>query len=147
MLDIKQILDIIPHRYPLLLVDRVLEIGHDEIIGIKNVTFNEPFFAGHFPGNPIMPGVLIIEAMAQLSAILSLHDIAHMQRKIAYLLSIENAKFRKQVTPGDCLLMKSQRTQRRNNVCRYRAYAQVNDDLVAEVELTAMLNDYVPQEK
>jgi beta-hydroxyacyl-ACP dehydratase FabZ len=103
MLDINQICTILPHRYPMLLVDRILEIGEDHIVGLKNVTANEPFFQGHFPDFPVMPGVLIIECMAQIGGVLVLRGVPEREKKLVLFASIEDAKFRRPVFPGDQL--------------------------------------------
>ncbi|MEK7799650.1 MAG: 3-hydroxyacyl-ACP dehydratase FabZ, partial [Acidobacteriota bacterium] len=102
VLDIRKILDILPHRYPFLLVDRIVAIEDGrKVVGIKNVTFNEPFFQGHFPGSPVMPGVLIVEAMAQVGAVLLLRGIPDREKKLVYFAGIDKARFRRPVTPGD----------------------------------------------
>ena len=143
MININEILNILPHRYPILLVDRVLEFEKNEyIIGIKNVTINEPHFQGHFPGTPIMPGVLILEAMAQLSGILAAKTFdLQSGGNLFYLLGIDNAKFRKIVVPGDTLVMKVINEKSRGKVFKFKATAKVNNDLVAEANITAMLTD------
>jgi len=139
-MDIKEIMNLLPHRYPFLLVDRVLERGQDSIAGIKNVTINEPFFEGHFPGNPIMPGVLIIEALAQVAGVLAL-GASEAGEKSVFFMSIEKAKFRRPVVPGDQLRLQAKVVQRRNNVWRFSAEATVEGTVVAEAEFTAMLTD------
>jgi beta-hydroxyacyl-ACP dehydratase FabZ len=134
-LDINAILKALPHRYPFLLVDRVLEFEKEKrIVGIKNVTYNEPFFAGHFPGRPIMPGVLIIEAMAQLGGVLLLQDHELKDRGLVYLVGIDNAKFRKTVIPGDQLRLVVDVLRYKQTVCKMRGEAFVNETLVAEAE-------------
>lgn len=141
-LDINSILKTIPHRYPILLVDRVLKIKVGEsIVGLKNVTFNEPHFLGHFPSRPIMPGVLIIEALAQLSALLAAKTEKFDKPEEAeiYFMSIESAKFRKIVAPGDTMYLYSKLEARRSSVWKFEAYAEVNDRLAAEAKLTAMV--------
>lgn len=138
MMDNIEIQKILPHRYPFLLIDRIIELEPDvKITGIKNVTINEPFFQGHFPTNPIMPGVLIIEAMAQTAGILAIHSGA--KGETVYFMSIEKAKFRKPVIPGDQLRFEIKILQRRNNVWRFSGEAFVNDNLVSEAEFTAMV--------
>ncbi len=138
MLDVREIQNILPHRYPFLLVDRILELKPGEkVIGIKNVTINEPFFAGHFPGNPIMPGVLIVEAMAQVAGIMAF--LSGVQGGMVYFMSIEKAKFRKPVVPGDCLRLEITTLQHRGNVWKFSGNATVEEKLVAEAEFTAMV--------
>jgi beta-hydroxyacyl-ACP dehydratase FabZ len=134
-LDINAILKALPHRYPFLLVDRVLEFEKEKrIVGLKNVTYNEPFFTGHFPGRPIMPGVLIIEAMAQLGGVLLLQDHELKDRGLVYLVGIDNAKFRKTVIPGDQLRLVVDVLRYKQTVCKMRGEAFVNENLVAEAE-------------
>jgi len=138
MMDIKEIQNILPHRYPFLLIDRIVELEPGtRAVGIKNVTINEPFFAGHFPGNPIMPGVLIIEAMAQVAGILAFRS--GVQGDTVYFMSIEKAKFRKPVLPGDQLRLVINTTQQRGNVWRFSGNALVDEKLAAEAEFTAMV--------
>lgn len=143
-IDIQQILKRIPHRYPLLLVDRVIEIEvPKKIVAIKNVTFNEPFFMGHFPEKPIMPGVLIIEAMAQASAILVTETLGKegAKNKLVYFMSIDEAKFRKIVTPGDQILLEINLLKNRSNVWKFSATSKVSDKIVAEAIFSAMMVD------
>jgi len=138
MLNHHDILKLLPHRYPFLFVDRIIELEPNvRAVGIKNVTINEPFFQGHFPNNPIMPGVLIIEAMAQTAGILAIHSGA--KGDTVYFMSVEKAKFRKPVVPGDQLRFEIKILQRRNNVWRFIGEAFVNDNLVSEAEFTAMV--------
>ncbi|MCX8031244.1 MAG: 3-hydroxyacyl-ACP dehydratase FabZ [Thermodesulfovibrionales bacterium] len=138
MIDIVEIMGLLPHRYPMLLVDRISElIPNEKAIGEKNVTFNEPFFQGHFPNNPIMPGVLIIEALAQVGGILASKSGAKGNQ--VYFMSIERAKFRKPVLPGDKLILDVRVLQTRGNVWRFSGNAFVGDKLVAEAEVTAMV--------
>jgi 3-hydroxyacyl-[acyl-carrier-protein] dehydratase len=140
MLNIMEIQNILPHRYPFLLVDRVTEIVPDKkAVGFKNVTFNEPFFQGHFPDNPIMPGVLVVEAMAQVSGILAMHNGA--QGNTVYFMSIEKAKFRKPVVPGDQLRFEVDVLQKRKNVWKFAAQTLVDSKVVAEAEFTAMVTE------
>ena len=139
-LDINAILKALPHRYPFLLVDRVLEFEKEKrIVGIKNVSYNEPFFAGHFPGRPIMPGVLIIEAMAQLGGVLLLQDHELKDHGLVYLVGIDNAKFRKTVIPGDQLRLVVDVLRYKQTVCKMRGEAFVNEALVAEAEFLSSL--------
>lgn len=134
-LEIDAILKALPHRYPFLLVDRILDYEKEKrIIGIKNVTFNEPFFQGHFPGRPIMPGVLIIEAMAQLGGVLLLQEHELREKGLVYLVGIDNAKFRKTVIPGDQLRIVVDVLRYKFKICKMRGEAYVNETLVAEAE-------------
>ena len=138
MIDSREIQNILPHRYPFLLVDQITELEPNvKAVGIKNVTINEPFFQGHFPNNPIMPGVLIIEAMAQVAGILAFRS--GKQGNIIYFMSIEKAKFRKPVIPGNQLKLAIKVLKIRNNVWKFSGEAFVNDVLVSEAEFTAML--------
>ena len=139
---VNQILKLLPHRYPFLLVDKVSIIKEgEEGIGYKNVTANEPQFTGHFPENPIMPGVLIIEAMAQTAAVIEMYGKPEGVERGVFFMSIENAKFRKPVIPGDQLVMHLKLEQARCGVFRFRAEATVNGVLHAEAVLTAMIYD------
>jgi beta-hydroxyacyl-ACP dehydratase FabZ len=143
-LDINAILKALPHRYPFLLVDRVLEYEKEKrIVGIKNVTFNEPFFLGHFPERPIMPGVLIIEAMAQLGGVLLLQEHDLKENGLVYLVGIDNAKFRKTVIPGDQLRIVVDVLRYKYRICKMRGEAYVDETLVAEAEF---LTSIVPKE-
>jgi 3-hydroxyacyl-[acyl-carrier-protein] dehydratase len=141
VLDIKQLLAMIPHRYPFLLLDRLIDIRHDHsATGIKNVTMNEPFFVGHFPGHPVMPGVLIIESMAQTAAALAISTLGpEASGPIVYFMSVENAKFRKPVTPGDQLRLTLTKDRRRGTVWRFNGIARVEGAVVAEASITAMI--------
>ena len=139
IMDIKEIMKYLPHRYPFLLVDRVLEFeDFKSIVALKNVTMNEEYFQGHFPGEPIMPGVLIIEAMAQTGGILAIRS-AGQDNMGVYFMSIEKAKFRKPVVPGDQLRFEVAVIQRRGNIMRLTGKALVEDKVVAETEFTAMM--------
>ncbi|APR98043.1 3-hydroxyacyl-ACP dehydratase FabZ [Wolbachia endosymbiont of Folsomia candida] len=143
-LNIGDIIKILPHSYPLLLVDRVIECDPGKSIkALKNVTFNEPFFTGHFPGNPIMPGVLIIESLAQASAICVLSE-GHqdmIENTVVYFMSIENAKFRKPVTPGDTLILQSNIKSTRLNACKFECIAYVGGEKVAEATILATVRN------
>ena len=141
--DIQEILAMIPHRYPLLLVDRVINmVPGESATGIKNVTMNEPQFQGHFPGSPIMPGVMIVEAMAQTSAVLVVHTLGDEGRdKLVYFMSIDNAKFRKPVGPGDRMYIDIQKERARGSVWKFSSVARVDDEVVAEATFTAMIVD------
>jgi len=132
--NIEAIQKILPHRYPFLLVDRIIEKKDKKAIGIKNVTINEPFFQGHFPGHPIMPGVLIIEAMAQVAGTLAL-SMPENQGKIAYFMSIDKAKFRKPVVPGDQLVIEVDMLKFKTKICQIKGVAKVDNAVVAEAEL------------
>jgi beta-hydroxyacyl-ACP dehydratase FabZ len=141
-IGITEIMKILPHRYPFLLVDRILEVEPGKrIVGIKNVTFNEEFFQGHFPGNPVMPGVLIVEAMAQVSAI-ALHGIIpDQEHRILYLSAVDRCKFRRAVVPGDQLRIEATVIALKSRVCKCRAVATVAGQLCAEAELLSTLVD------
>lgn len=142
MININEIMAIIPHRYPFLLVDRVKEIKIGEsIVGIKNVTANEPQFTGHFPSRPVMPGVLIIEAMAQLSAVLVAKSMASTADKEVFFMSIDESKFRKIVEPGDTMVMYSDIIQSRGFVWKFKARCEVDGQIAAESTFTAMVKD------
>ena len=143
MIEIKEIMNILPHAYPFLLVDRIIELEPGKrIVGIKNVTYNEPFFPGHFPGRPIMPGVLIVEAMAQTAGILVFSSLPQEQFKTpVYFLGIDNVRFRKPVTPGDQLRLELEITKHRQSIWGFKGKALVDGNLVAEAELLAMLGD------
>jgi len=139
--DIQRILAVLPHRYPFLLIDKIIEIDGDRsAIGIKNVTFNEPHFTGHFPSQPIMPGVLIIEAMAQTAGAISLLTNGADHAGTVYFMTIDNAKFRKPVVPGDQLRLHVEKMKARGAVVRFRCWGEVEGDKVAEAEVTAMIN-------
>ncbi len=141
MMDIFKIMEFLPHRYPFLLVDKVLEIKGDEIVAIKNVTINEPFFQGHFPGDPIMPGVLIVESMAQTGGLLMMSKIEDKENKIGYFAGIDKVKFRKPVRPGDTLRNVVKIVRQRGNLFVMEAKSYVGDTLVAEGTLTAAVVD------
>lgn len=134
MLDIRQIQEILPHRYPFLLVDKIIETTENKIVGIKNVTCNEPFFQGHFPGKPIMPGVLIVEAMAQVAAVYALTKPEN-KGKIALFAGIDNCRFKRQVTPGDQLRIEVEVVRFKGSVGKCLARTMVEDQIVCEAEL------------
>lgn len=138
-LNIGEIFKILPHRYPFLMVDRILEITDGKIIGIKNVSVNEPFFQGHFPGEPIMPGVLIIEAMAQVGGIYAIVTQNLPTDMNTYFVGIDNAKFRKPVVPGDILRFELELLKQRRGIYFFHGEAYVENDLVAEADLKATL--------
>jgi beta-hydroxyacyl-ACP dehydratase FabZ len=141
MIDVREIMEIMPHRYPFLLVDRIESLKEgEEIVGLKNVTINEPFFAGHFPGNPIMPGVLIIEAMAQVGGVLAFHSSPkEWAGSLVYFMGIDKVRFRKPVVPGDQLRLKLTTIRQKQRVFKMRGEAFVEDVLVAEAELMAAI--------
>jgi 3-hydroxyacyl-[acyl-carrier-protein] dehydratase len=141
MININEIKNILPHRYPFLLIDKVISLEKSKsAVGIKNVSANEQFFEGHFPGNPIMPGVLIVEALAQTAGILA-NVSAEKKYKGVFFMSIERAKFRKPVVPGDQLRLEVELIKQRNTVQRFSGVAKVDDAVVAEAEFTAMMTD------
>lgn len=141
--DIMQVMAAIPHRYPFLLVDRVVDIRPDHsAIGVKNVSINENFFQGHFPREPVMPGVLLIEAMAQTAAVLVVATLGEaFKGKLVYFMSVEGAKFRRPVVPGDQVHIHVNKAQRRMNVWRFQAEAKVDGTVVAEATYAAMIRD------
>jgi 3-hydroxyacyl-[acyl-carrier-protein] dehydratase len=138
--DIQQLLDALPHRYPFLLVDKIIKMDGDEsCVGIKNVTFNEPHFQGHFPGRPVMPGILLIEGMAQTAGALCVHSRGLTKPKLVYFMTIDKAKFRKPVVPGDVVEYHLIKTAHRRNMWWYQGKALVDGSLVAEALVSAML--------
>ena len=140
MIDIRGICDSIPHRYPFLLIDRVLEVEPGKrAVALKNVTANEHFFEGHFPGRPAMPGVMIVEAMAQAGAILLLGDPARRENKLVYFMSIDDARFRRPVIPGDVLRLEVKILRHREKVWKFAGQAKVDGALAAEATYTAMI--------
>ena len=141
MLTVDQIREILPHRYPMLLVDRILEISGERVVGIKNVTANEPFFQGHFPGYPIMPGVLVVEAMAQCGGVLALRDIPDRRGKVVLFTSIDSCRFRSPVTPGDQLRLELDILRRRGAVIKMQGRAYVETRLAAEAVLMCSIAD------
>ena len=152
-MDIGQIMKVLPHRYPFLLVDRIVEIiPGEKAVGLKNVTINEQFFVGHFPGHPVMPGVLILESMAQVAGILAfagvgdLDDVEKsMQDKVIYFMSIDKVKFRRPVVPGDQLRQEIIQTRHRGTIASFEGKTYVGDDLVAEAQMKAILVDREPE--
>ncbi|MDF1526238.1 MAG: 3-hydroxyacyl-ACP dehydratase FabZ [bacterium] len=148
-MDIAHIMKILPHRYPFLLVDRILElVPREKIVGLKNVTINEHFFQGHFPGHPVMPGVLILESMAQVAGILAfsgegtVEEIENnMKDKVIYFMSIDKVKFRRPVVPGDQLRQEIVQTRHRGTIASFEGKAYVGEDLVAEAQMKAILVD------
>ena len=140
-LEIDEILKLLPHRYPFLLVDRILELTEDRVVGIKNVTLNEPYFQGHFPGDPVMPGVLIIEAMAQVGGFLLLHRVENPENKLLYFTRIDKVKFRKLVRPGDQLRSELEMVRFRQGFCVMRGKGYVEEEIVAEGEFTAVVRE------
>ena len=142
MYTIEDIMKVLPHRYPFLLVDRILEIEEKKrIVGLKNVTINEPFFQGHFPGHPIMPGVLIIEAMAQVGGMLLMGSVEDPESKVVYFMSLDNVKFRRPVKPGDQIRFELEIIQLRGTVCKMRGIGKVEGEVVAEADMAAMVRD------
>ena len=143
IIDIEKILDMMPHRYPFLLIDRLLKVEKDEYaVGLKNVTINEPFFLGHFPAQKVMPGVLIVECMAQTSGALVVSSFGDKAKgKLVYFMSIEKARFRKLVTPGDQLLIEVKKKHARRSVWKFDCFAKVDSEVVADASITAMIVD------
>src|SRR5882757_10383802 len=140
-LDVQEISQLLPHRYPMLMVDRIVEISADSIVGLKNVTVNEPHFTGHFPGMPVMPGVLIIEAMAQVAGILVGTLAPHTRGKVMFLASVDEAKFRKPVVPGDQLRIEMKMLRLKYTVAKMQGIAKVDGQVVAEARLLCKLAD------
>ncbi len=143
VVDIARIMRVIPHRYPFLMIDRVVDVVRNQsAVGIKNVSVNESFFAGHFPNHPVMPGVLIIESMAQTAAVLVVETLGpEWEGKLVYFMSIEGAKFRRPVVPGDQLRIHVTKERNRGNVWKFHAVARVDDTSVAEATYAAMIRD------
>lgn len=142
-LDILKIMEMIPHRYPMILVDRVIDVVPDEsCTGIKNVTINEGFFQGHFPRYPVMPGVMIVESMAQTAAVLVVATLGESAKgKLVYFMTVDNARFRRPVTPGDSLRVHVRKLHQRRNVWKFAGEVKVDGTLVAEAEFAAMIMD------
>jgi UDP-3-O-[3-hydroxymyristoyl] N-acetylglucosamine deacetylase/3-hydroxyacyl-[acyl-carrier-protein] dehydratase len=140
VLDIGGVMKLLPHRYPMLMVDRVTKIDGNKITAVKNVTINEPFFQGHFPGHPVMPGVLQLEAIAQAAGILMLKKVENAG-KIAYFMSAENVKWRKPVIPGDAVVIEVELTRVRGKIGKGKGVCSVNGDVVSEADVTFMLQD------
>jgi beta-hydroxyacyl-ACP dehydratase FabZ len=138
-MDIQAIREILPHRYPMLMVDRIEELEEERIVGIKNVTINEPFFVGHFPDFPVMPGVMILEAMAQVAGVLVLNSIPDRKSKLVLLASVEQAKFRRPVRPGDQLRIEMKVTKRKTTIAKMHGSAMVEGVVVAEAEMLCKL--------
>ncbi len=143
VMDINRVMEMIPHRYPFLMIDRVVDmIANASATGIKNVTINEPYFQGHFPSQPVMPGVLVIEAMAQTAAVLVVHTLGpKAEGKLVYFMSVDSARFRKPVVPGDCLHVYVTKERSRGNVWRFSGVAKVDGTVVAEASYAAMIVD------
>ena len=143
VMDIRAIQEILPHRYPFLLVDRVVEVGEERLVAWKNVTANEAFFTGHFPGHPVMPGVLIVEAMAQAGALLAYHcgGFEDRENKVTYLMGLDNVRFRQPVVPGDRLEIEVQLTRKKGSIFKQKAEVRVEGKKVAECELLATVRD------
>ena len=146
LVEIKELFVLLPHRYPFLLIDKIVDVQQDmSAIGIKNVTFNEPHFAGHFPGDPIMPGVLIVEAMAQTAGAICARTHSAGKRKLVYFMTIDDAKFRRPVVPGDVLELRVKKQKQRGNIFKYACEAWVGDEKAAEANIGAMMVD--PEER
>lgn len=142
-IDIGRIMELLPHRYPILLIDRILDmLPGESAVALKNVTFNEPHFQGHFPGYPVMPGVLIVEAMAQTAAATVVEGLGkEAEGKVVYFMTIDKARFRKPVVPGDSLYIHIEKIQNRSNVWKFQGEARVDDKLCAEAVFSAMITD------
>ncbi len=140
ILKVEEILNILPHRYPFILVDRILELEADErVVGLKNVTINEPFFPGHFPGRPVMPGVLILEAMAQVGGVLAYQSIEDIKDKLIYFMAIDKVKFRRPVVPGDQIIFELTSLHRSSRAWKMAGKALVEGKVAAQAELTAVV--------
>ncbi len=141
MIDVREIMEILPHRYPFLLIDRILEIKETSIRAIKNVTYNEPFFQGHFPGHPVMPGVLIVEAMAQAGGALLLGKVEDRANKLIFFTGIDNCRFRKPVIPGDQVVFEVEIVNARKTFAKMRGRALVDGQVVCEAGLMSAMSD------
>src|SRR6266851_6265265 len=141
VMDIQAIREILPHRYPMLLVDRIEELEAERIVGIKNVSINEPFFIGHFPDYPVMPGVLVVEAMAQVAGVLVLKSIPDRKNKLVLLAGVDGAKFRRPVRPGDQLRIEMKMLKRKKSMAKMSGIASVDGVVVAEAEMLCVLAD------
>ena len=140
LIEIKELFELLPHRYPFLLIDKIKNVNSDaSAVGIKNITFNEPHFAGHFPNDPIMPGVLIVEAMAQTAGAICAKQNSGGKRKLVYFMTIDGAKFRRPVVPGDVLELRVEKKKQRGNIFKYHCEAYVGDEKAAEAEIGAMM--------
>lgn len=139
MNDIQDILEVMPHRYPILLIDRVLEMGEKSIRAIKNVTFNEPHFLGHFPGHPVMPGVLLVEAMAQAGGFLLLHQIENRENKLIYFTGIDSCRFRRPVVPGDQVVFDLEVISVKRSFAKLHGRATVDGELACEAEMMSAM--------
>jgi 3-hydroxyacyl-[acyl-carrier-protein] dehydratase len=142
-IDVQRIMEMIPHRHPFLMIDKVIDVvANAQATGIKNVSINEPYFQGHFPARPVMPGVLIIEAMAQTAAVLVVHTLGPASEgKLVYFMSVDNARFRRPVVPGDCLHVRVAKQRNRGNVWKFEGRAEVAGQLMAEAVFAAMILD------
>lgn len=147
LMEVSQIAEVLPHRYPMLMVDRILEITEDSIVGLKNVTGNEPQFTGHFPGFPVMPGVLIIEAMAQVAGVLVAKLAPHTRGKLMFLASIEEAKFRRPVVPGDSLRIEMKLVRLKTTIAKMQGFATVDGQPVAEATLMCKLSERLSENR
>ena len=140
--DATRIMEFLPHRFPMLLIDRIVDFEDGKrIVGIKNVTINEPFFQGHYPGHPIMPGVLILEAMAQCGGLLLMEEMKDREEKVVYFMTMDRVKFRRPVTPGDTIVFELEVVQLRRQVCKMRGRGLVDGHVVAEAEFMARIMD------